>query len=95
MAPRTKKPPIPEIETAKLRIVFQNVAEATGSDIMQVEHECGVRYPVVHREILFDYIDMYGGDHKQEVLDWIDNFPGDVKAINRHLTKLGIPKTWA
>jgi hypothetical protein len=95
MAPRTKKPPIPEIESRKLHVAFSNTVDAIGSDVISAARECGERYPVVHRETVFDYIDMYGGEHKQEVLDWIHNFPGDFAALNRYLTKIGIPKTWA
>ena len=91
---RVVKPQPAPIDADKVRWVFQSTAEATGSDIIQCCIDCGEE-PVIDREILYDYIDMYGGQHKDEVVKWIDDFPGDHKALAKALDAMGVPKNWA
>lgn len=88
-----KKPVVPEINPAKVRMAFQNTAEACGGDILQCCRDCG-EPAVIDREGLYDHLKVHGGAHGKEVQKWIYDFPGDMKQLELVLNKMNVPKTW-
>ncbi len=98
MVKKPKQPRLPLVTVTedfaqKVRMVFQNVAESCGSDILQYCMDMG--YPaVIEREGLYDYLDFHGGPHGREVQKWLYDFPGDHKDLNRALNAMKVPKTW-
>ena len=92
MAKKAKQPiaPFPEEFAQKVRMAFQNVAEACGSDILQCCIDCE-EPPVIDREGLYDYLSVHGGTHGREVQKWVYDCPGD---LERTLTAMRVPRTW-
>lgn len=92
MAKKARQPiaTFPEEFAQKVRMAFQNVAEACGPDILQCCAEMG-EPRVIDREGLYDYLEIHGGKHGREVQKWVYDFTGD---LEQALNTMRVPKTW-
>lgn len=99
-AAKTLKIEFTEEFAQKVRMAFQNVAEACGSDILQTCAEMGERQ-VIDREVLYEYLELHGGKHGREVQKWLNDYPPAYYTGNDRLQKLEqaldsmrVPRTW-
>jgi len=76
---------------AQIVSAFQLTAEAVGGDILVACEECGEE-PVIPRECVADYIDIYGGKDKAEVVKWLSTISFD--DMDSKLDSVGVPRTW-
>lgn len=81
------------MDSSKVRQAFQSTADACGGDILQCCVDCGEE-PIITREGLYDYLEMYGGQHGKEVQGWLMDLPGTIKDLEEELDRMGVPKTW-
>jgi len=76
----------------QIQTVFQMTAEAIGSDILAACEECGEE-PLIPRDVVVDYIDMYGGKDKEEVVKWLSTISFD--DMDAKLDSVGVFRNWS
>ena len=76
--------------------VFQSTAQAVGGDMIQAIQDCGEPGDPLEfeREVLYDYISTYGGEHRKQVLAIIQEPKNSMDDLESFFDSLGIPKTW-
>ena len=76
----------------EVRSAFQHTAEAIGGDVFQACRDCN-EPPVLHRETIYDYIDMHGGD-SGKTSRWVMSPLYSLEDLEKELDRMQVPRTW-